>query len=327
MIGRTMTLTPERESDQVSASDPLPLLRSAIAAPSSHNTQPWKFRVEEGRIDVFLDPTRWLTVADADRRELHLSVGAAIENLVLAAEHFGLRPDVVYFPDPADAEWVARVVLTADPHPRRPSLYPEIARRRTNRRVYRPEPLDGGELADLVSVAWDSGVWAWTSTDPIVAARVARLVARGDRIEFSDPRFRRELADLIGQGFLDLPRPIAMLARIAVARIDLGRRIARRDQALVEKAPALLGVVSSADDALTRVRAGQAVQRVWLLASRLGLAVQPMSQPLQVPQLRAELAECMGLPHRYPQLLFRIGYAARQRRVPRRRPIEEVLLA
>lgn len=66
------------------------LIGYAILAPSSHNMQSWKFRVEDDRIDLFLDFQVWLRVADNDQRELHISAACALENLLVAAEHFGL---------------------------------------------------------------------------------------------------------------------------------------------------------------------------------------------------------------------------------------------
>lgn len=307
--------------------DPLrALVRSAVLAPSSHNTQPWLFRIGEDRVDVLADPGRWLSAADPDRRELHLSVGAALENLLLAAEHAGYRHEVTYFPEEASPEWIARVSLAPDPRPWRPSLFAAIPRRRTNRRPHRPEPVDPGLLADLASIAWDSGIRAWTSADAGHRRAVARLVARGDRIEFADPAFRRELGEWIGRGLLALPWTIARLAQVAVTRTDLGRRMARRDAALVEGAGALLVVVTRADDPVSRVRAGRAMERVWLLATQLGLALQPMSQPLQVPHLRRELAEAIGAGDGHPQQLFRIGYAEPEKRRARRRPLEEAIL-
>src|SRR5512137_2483946 len=64
------------------------LLKYAILAPSSHNTQPWMFNVSDDKILVFADQSRWLSVADPDRREMYISLGAAIENLIISAEHF-----------------------------------------------------------------------------------------------------------------------------------------------------------------------------------------------------------------------------------------------
>src|SRR5215470_11008988 len=93
------------------------LLRYAILAPSSHNTQPWKFSIRDNEIGVHINTDRWLKVADSDRRELHISVGCALENLLIAAEHFGYGHDLVYFPDPANPRMVAAVRLRPDGKP------------------------------------------------------------------------------------------------------------------------------------------------------------------------------------------------------------------
>jgi len=65
------------------------LLRYAILAPSTHNTQPWRFTTGSDRLLVYRDRSRWLQVADPSQRELHLSVGCALENLLIAARAFG----------------------------------------------------------------------------------------------------------------------------------------------------------------------------------------------------------------------------------------------
>jgi len=79
------------------------LLRYAILAPSSHNSQPWKFRIQDSEINIFTDKDRWLKVADADQRELYISVGCALENLLIAAEHFGYAHQEEYFPEGEDS--------------------------------------------------------------------------------------------------------------------------------------------------------------------------------------------------------------------------------
>jgi hypothetical protein len=302
------------------------LIRYAVLAPSSHNTQPWLFRTGEGWIDLLADPRRWLRIADAGRRELHLSLGAALENLLIAAEHFGYGHDVAYFPDLTNADWIARVSLTRDARSRPPSLFDAIPRRQTDRRPYSGQAVDAGLLADLSAASADLGVWAWTSTDEESRSRVAGLVARGDRVEHANPAFRRELGDCIGQGLLGVRGPLATVARFAVTRLNFGERIARSDAKLVFRAGALLAVVSKEDDPAAQLRAGRAVERVWLLGTLFGLALQPMSQPLQVPDLRRELAEVIGAGGSHPQHLFRLGHAAKRKHRARRRPLAEVLL-
>src|ERR671910_1332744 len=70
------------------------LLQYAILAPSSKNTQPWRFSVGEDTIGIFADLSRWQPVADRGRRELYMSLGCALENLLVAIEDFGFGHNV-----------------------------------------------------------------------------------------------------------------------------------------------------------------------------------------------------------------------------------------
>jgi nitroreductase len=74
----------------------LRLVEYAILAPSSHNSQPWTFAVSEDEIRIFVDRDRWLPMADPDQRELYVSIGCALENLLIAAERFGRTTRVWY---------------------------------------------------------------------------------------------------------------------------------------------------------------------------------------------------------------------------------------
>ena len=78
------------------------LVRAAVAAPSLHNTQPWRFRVRDGGsvIELLADPARMLPAADPGGRAAHVACGAALFNLRLAAAVVGLRPDIALLPDP-----------------------------------------------------------------------------------------------------------------------------------------------------------------------------------------------------------------------------------
>ena len=70
----------------------LPLIGAATLAPSPHNAQAWLFGVHARHIDVFADHARSTGAIDPFLRELHVGVGAAIENLVLQAGSAGIAP-------------------------------------------------------------------------------------------------------------------------------------------------------------------------------------------------------------------------------------------
>lgn len=64
------------------------LLGYAVLAPSSHNSQPWSFEINENSVDILPNLNRKLTISDPEFRELYLSLGCCIENLLLTLKAF-----------------------------------------------------------------------------------------------------------------------------------------------------------------------------------------------------------------------------------------------
>ena len=70
------------------------LVRMSTLAANGHNTQPWKFRLDQGRITILPDASRRTEVVDPDDHHLYVSLGCAAENLVIAANAHGQSADV-----------------------------------------------------------------------------------------------------------------------------------------------------------------------------------------------------------------------------------------
>jgi hypothetical protein len=138
------------------------LVGAAILAANAHDSQPWVFRVAPGQIDLFAAMERSIGAMDPLGREMYLSLGCALENLVLAAAAHGYRTDVRLMPTAGDSTHVASVALA--PGRSEPSnLYAAIPLRHTNRAAYRTDRQvpstvleEIGSLADApeVSLAW-----------------------------------------------------------------------------------------------------------------------------------------------------------------------------
>jgi nitroreductase len=74
------------------------LIRYATLAPSSHNTQCWKFRLEDHAISILPDLSRRCPVVDPDDHHLYVSLGCAAENLIQAAKAQGLSGQITFNP-------------------------------------------------------------------------------------------------------------------------------------------------------------------------------------------------------------------------------------
>lgn len=313
------------------------LLRYAVLAPSSHNTQPWRFHVELHGVAVLRDGTRRLPVADPEGREATISVGAALCNYRVAAAHHRMRCDVRYLPHPSLPDLLARVRISpgGDADAELAALFPAIPRRRTYRGLYRSEPLDAPTLERLHGLAAGARAAIRFVHDWRLQAEVGDLVAQADRLQFADPAFRSELAGWLrprrtraGDGIpvdaLGIPAPAAHLAPWIVSHVDRGAKLGRVDARLAREAPAL-AVVCSEDSPLGWVEAGELLERFLLASTSLGLQYGFLNQPVQVHDLRCKLRELLQLPL-WPQVVVRLGRGAPVRQPTPRRPVEATLV-
>src|SRR3989344_6416885 len=72
------------------------LVNFAVLAPSSHNSQPWKFRIAENGIFILPDFSRALPHSDNNHRQLFISLGCALENLLVAADYYVFNSSYEY---------------------------------------------------------------------------------------------------------------------------------------------------------------------------------------------------------------------------------------
>lgn len=316
------------------------LLHYAVLAPSSHNSQPWLFRVADDHVDVFADRTRALPVVDPDDRALVTSCGSAIEFLRVALRHFGYRDKTELLPDPKDSDFLARVEMagvyrTTDADRR---LFRAILGRRTNRLPFEARLLPGDLLATLAEESEVAGAHLAVSQDPPTKEAIATLIAEGDRTQLRDPSFRRELAAWIhparsrtrdgipGTAFgvsqvLDVVGTPAI--SLVVRTFDLGKGRAATDRALAEGSPALSTLWTAGDTPRHWLVAGQALARVLLRAQDAGVSASYLNQPIEVPTLRPRLRQILGIAG-YPQVLLRLGFGPPLDPTPRR-PVEETM--
>lgn len=323
-------MTTATEAPHDIASDLRALVQAASLAPSSHNTQPWLFRLGDTTLDLVADRTRALPVNDPDDRELTISCGCALFNIRVAAAAAGLRTSVELLPQADDGDVLARVHVTAGAGARAlAALEAAMPNRRTYRERFSRTLVEPDTLRCLMDIAATEGATLCVLDTPSQRLDAAALVADGDAVQWANPGWRRELSAWMhprrrGDG-LSLPTLAVPLAQLVVRTFDIGGGVGAKDRQIADESPVLAVLSTEGDTARDWLMAGQALQGVLLTAVRLGLQASYLNQPAQVPPLRAKLQQLTGRPG-HAQLLLRLGVPAKVVPAAPRRSIADILI-
>lgn len=302
------------------------VLLAASAAPSLHNSQPWRFVCTARTIELHVDSARGLPAADPDQREMLLSCGAALLNLRLALRAHGVHAVVSLLPDASRPDLVARI-RPGGRHPVSPAdraLAQAIAARHTNRRPFLPTAVPHTAVPALRKAARAEQAWLATLA-PVQLPLLRAQMAVAHQVQQDDPAFQEEWERWTGrpEGSVDgvpvrssgpLPEPhdVWVLRDFSGGRAR--QRIPGKD---FEPDPLIVVVGSVHDSALARLQAGQAMERVLLTATTLGLSASFLSQVVEVPATRRQLRELIG-GGLWPQIVLRLGYGSPVPPTPRR---------
>ena len=173
---------------ETAAHDYTNLIRYATMAASSHNTQPWKFRLEPGWISILPDLTRRCPAVDPGNHRLFVSLGCAATNLVEAATAAGLSSQIHY-----DKIISGLVIDSKTASPSRSVLFNAIPKRECRRTTYDGTEINTHEIQQLEKVGCGDGVSLIILIGEESLRGVAEYVARGNTTQMSDSAWLKEL--------------------------------------------------------------------------------------------------------------------------------------
>lgn len=315
----------------------LSIIESATKAPSGHNTQPWKFEVDHDRIMILPDYTRALPVVDTDNHALFISLGCALENLVISAEHYGYEALVQLHPgNEACIDVELKEAIESEDN----KLFEQIAIRQSCRNKYNGKPIPAKDLEMLKDATIQEDVQCSIITGHQEIEQVIRLVKEGCVIQFSNKAFVDELVHWMrfnkshatqtldglysaASGYPSVPE---WFGKLIMGITVSSQKEANKCEQLIRSSSALVVFIAKRNDQKAWINVGRSFERFALTATALNIHAAHENMPCEETEVRKKLARLLRLKEEeQPLLLLRIGYSEKMP-FSYRRPVSAVVV-
>tara|TARA_R100000501_G_scaffold17027_1_gene31288 strand:+ start:528 stop:1622 length:1095 start_codon:yes stop_codon:yes gene_type:complete len=296
------------------------LIRYATLAANAHNAQPWLFAPGEGgTLSIMPDLSRQTPVVDPDNHHLYVSLGCALENLLIAAEATGQA--ALPYPIVASNPGVGVEFGNAGKPPG--PLFWAITRRQCTRSTYSGTAVETSDLDKLLAAAAMEDVDIQLITDKGRMTRVAEYVVEGNERQLDNPAFIEELTDWIrfdAESALETrdglfnaasgePAAPSWLAKRLFPLVFRKDSENSRYREQIASSAGIAVFTASGEDPDHWMRVGRSYQRFALMATAMNIRHAHVNQPVEVEDLRPDFAQWLGVGDARPSLVIRFGYA------------------
>ncbi|MBI2034782.1 MAG: nitroreductase family protein [Candidatus Levybacteria bacterium] len=298
------------------------LLRYGILAPSTHNTQPWKFKIQNDALYIYPDWNLRLAYADPDDHNIYISLGCCIENILCAASYFQLPYSLSIHSKSKNDSYV-KIIFTKNKNNDDRNfayLFPFITKRYSNKLSYLQKPIEETALKELANAQTENDVKIVLIDRHHLVYTISQLHRKAMLTIGKNKGFREELTSWVRTnnttssdgmpGFVMGFSPLQVSIGKVVLRYQfIFPILAKKDISLIQKSPAVGVIVSKNESVVSWINTGRAYERLALTATSLGINITIMAAMIQDKDSQAELAQILQLHGLNPQLFFRLGYS------------------
>lgn len=312
------------------------LLEYAILAPSSHNSQPWLFRVKENTVELLLNKEKLLAQADKDNRQAIISLGCALKNVELAANAYQLKIKI----DRQLKDGLIAVIgiegQLKEPTMEGQKVLNAIKSRQNNRSLYQNRDLDS-KFKGWLNTFNKKDIKVLLTEDIGLKRGLSDIVLTAVEAAFGDKQFTNELSFWIKPSFkkykegligsnLGMPFVVSLLMPFMIRKFGLAKMQVKMHQEMLVNTPAMAVIATKGDEALDWLMAGEFYEELAVMAEKEGLATAALAAPIEIGYFYKDFQKILATDFR-PQLFFRIGYPTKVFPKAPRRPLEECLVS
>ncbi|MEK6878500.1 MAG: hypothetical protein AABY22_02775 [Nanoarchaeota archaeon] len=298
------------------------VLQYAILAPSTHNTQPWLFKITGNKCEVYYDPKLQLPEADPKARDLYISIGCAIENLILAAKFFNIFGDIKYSSTENEFH-IATITFKENSNHfnnKYASIVETILKRINARGVFFPKPIPHDfldKITEKVSEYIVDGIKInWIREEEKIKS-LASLTAEGLKIAYKKNSFRKEMSMWMNNSLtkkkegipgyaLKMPVLLSFILPKLVKFFNIGNFLAKKNYQSLSSAPLIVVITSKSEDSKTWLQIGRLVERLMLEFQNAQWQTSIFVASIEMEDLYKEVKKIINTTEK-PQFLFAVG--------------------
>lgn len=311
------------------------VLRYAILAPSIHNIQPWLFKIGGNYCEIYYDRKLKLPEADPKGRDLYITMGCMVENLLIAANYFGIFKEfklefkdnfigTIYFENKTELNQDLQYLLEA------------IPARINARGIFNSQKIPTEIEMELLALNKDQRLIIKTINDKKVINRFASLTAQGLKMAHGRPSFRKEMSKLMFSSLsmkryglpgysLKMPFVLSFIIPTLVKFFDMSFLLAKLNYNSISSAPGAYFISSEKSNPEIWFEVGRLAERLMLHLNSKGIVSSIFIASIEMGNLYKEVQKLLGN-DLTPHFVFCAGYMKSSQKHSPRINLEDKLL-
>lgn len=298
------------------------VLQYAILAPSTHNTQPWLFKIKKSECEIYYNPKLILPEADVKMRDLYISMGCCLENLILVATYFSIFESILYGPF-TKKEQVATVRFKkygGNKNNQYREVISAITKRINARGIFYPDPVPMKLQSAIFSKVENyliEGINIHWITDKSKIIKLASLTADGLKIAYLRPSFRKEMSQWMHNNLtkrkegipgyaLKMPLLISFILPKLVRWFNIGNFLAQKNYLSLSSAPLITIITSKDENPNAWLKIGRLAERLMLEFQNVGWQTSIFVAAIEMGNLSKQVQSILAIDSK-PQFLFAVG--------------------
>ncbi|MEA3399114.1 MAG: hypothetical protein U9R00_01215 [Patescibacteria group bacterium] len=315
----------------------LNILSYAIRAPSTHNSQPWLFKLKESGVSVFFDSKLKLNKVDKDGRDLFISIGCMLENMKIAANNLGFNAKIE-FKINEEHQYIADVYFFENNNLLfdNKKLFKYIKRRVNARGSFELEKIDNDILNKIEEInSKFNNISLEIVTEKEKIKKIAFLTEKSMHYAYKDTDFRKEMSNWMNSNIsrkkeglpghsLKMSFLMSLLIPFIVKYFNIGKILGKKNFQSISSAP-LMMLFSAKDEARNWIEVGRSAQKIMLFLQSEGFQTSIYVGSIEIGNLHKKVEQYFGLKNR-SQFILLAGHIKGTHRVTPRHDLSKKIL-